>query len=285
VPTDPAQFEQWKQQRALGADEFIKMNKPQFMQQDTGGATRVLAVPGLGGPAQVVGGTERAKTMTPDAAARERRERDLTFQQNLAAARAAGTELAKNKVEAQAALPKAIVTAEDAIALMDLAIGDAKVEKGSVVIPKGGRQPAPGFSAYVGSGFTANLDVPLMRFVEGSDAASYERIQKQLEGQAFLSAFESLRGGGAIANAEGQQATAAMFRANKAQSEVEYIKAIREAQYHARRAVEAARKKADIGEAPPAAPAAPGAPAAGAGAGAMNPATMSDDELRRALGL
>ena len=127
--------------------------------------------------------------------------------------------------------------------------------------------------------------MPFARFAEGSPAASYERIQKQLEGQAFLSAFESLRGGGAIANAEGQQATAALFRANKAQSEVEYIKAIREAQYHARRAVEAARKKADIGEAPPAAPAARSAPAAGAGAGAMNPATMSDDELRRALGL
>jgi hypothetical protein len=281
VPTDPAQFEQWKQQRALGADEFIKMNKPQFMQQDTGGATRVLAVPGLGGPAQVVGGTERAKTMTPDAAARERRERDLTFQQNLAAARATGTELAKNKVEAQAALPKAIRTAEDAIAVMDLAVGDAKISKDGKKweVPEGKRAPAPGFESYVGMTL-----MPFARFAEGSPAASYERIQKQLEGQAFLSAFESLRGGGAIANAEGQQATAALFRANKAQSEVEYIKAIREAQYHARRAVEAARKKADIGEAPPAAPATPGAPA-GAPAGAMNPATMSDDELRQALGL
>jgi hypothetical protein len=97
VPTDPAQFEQWKQQRALGADEFIKMNKPQFMQQDTGGATRVLAVPGLGGPATTVGGTERAKTMTPDAAARERRERDLTFQENLAAAKARGKVWLKTK--------------------------------------------------------------------------------------------------------------------------------------------------------------------------------------------
>jgi hypothetical protein len=222
------------------------------------------------------GTTRRGQDITAETTRRgqditEQRERDLTFQQNLAAAKATGIELSKNKVEAQAALPKAIRTAEDAIAVMDLAIGDAKVEKGRVVIPKDGRRPAPGFEGYVGAG------IPGMRFLEGSDEASYERIQKQLEGQAFLSAFESLRGGGAIANAEGQQATAALFRANKAQSEVEYIKAIREAQYHARRAVEAARKKADIGEAPPAAPA--------AGAGAMNPATMSDDELRRQLGL
>jgi hypothetical protein len=180
-------------------------------------------------------------------------------------------------VEAQAALPKAIRTAEDAIAVMDLAVGDAKISKDGKKweVPEGKRAPAPGFESYVGMTL-----MPFARFAEGSPAASYERIQKQLEGQAFLSAFESLRGGGAIANAEGQQATAALFRANKAQSEVEYIKAIREAQYHARRAVEAARKKADIGEA---APATPGAPAVGAGA--MNPATMSDDELRRQLGL
>jgi hypothetical protein len=87
VPTDPAQFQQWKQRTALGADEFIKQNKPQFLTRDLGGTSEVMAVPGLGGPATAVGGTQRAKTMTPDAAARERRERDLTFQQNLAAAR------------------------------------------------------------------------------------------------------------------------------------------------------------------------------------------------------
>jgi hypothetical protein len=226
--------------------------------------------------------TRRGQNITSETTRRgqditERRERDLTFQQNLAAARATGTELAKNKVEAQAALPKAIRTAEDAIAVMDLAVGDAKISKDGKKweVPEGKRAPAPGFESYVGMTL-----MPFARFAEGSPAASYERIQKQLEGQAFLSAFESLRGGGAIANAEGQQATAALFRANKAQSEVEYIKAIREAQYHARRAVEAARKKADIGEA---APATPGAPAVGAGA--MNPATMSDDELRRQLGL
>jgi hypothetical protein len=110
-----------------------------------------------------------------------------------------------------------------------------KMAKNGKCLKVSGRQQ--GFESYVGMTL-----MPFARFAEGSPAASYERIQKQLEGQAFLSAFESLRGGGAIANAEGQQATAALFRANKAQSEVEYIKAIREAQYHARRAVEAARK-------------------------------------------
>jgi hypothetical protein len=273
VPTDPAQFEQWKQRTALGADEFIKQNKPQFMQQDTGGATRVLAVPGLGGPATTVGGTQRAKTMTPDAAAREKRERDLTFQENLAAARARGKVLAENKVEAERALPGAIATAEQTLTLIDEMIGDARVSKDGKKweVPKGGRDPAEGFTDYVGLGF------PGKRFLEGSDAASYERRQLQIEGKTFLEAFESLRGGGAITEVEGAKGQQAISRMNKAQSEVEYVKAARELQEVVRKGVDRARAKAGAGGA--------AVPAAGAGAGAMNPATMSDDELRRALGL
>jgi hypothetical protein len=271
VPTDPAQFEQWKQRTALGADEFIKQNKPQFMQQDTGGATRVLAVPGLGGPATTVGGTQRAKTMTPDAAARERRERDLTFQENLAAARARGKVIAENKVEAERALPGAIATAEQTLTLIDEMIGDAKVnpKTNKIEIPKAGRRPAPGFTDYVGAG------VPGMRFLEGSDAASYERRQLQIEGKTFLEAFESLRGGGAITEVEGAKGQQAISRMNKAQSEVEYVKAARELQEVVRKGVDRARAKAGV---------APGGGGGTAG-GASNPRLLSDDELRRQLGL
>jgi hypothetical protein len=247
VPTESVAFNQWKQSRTLGADEFIKQNKPQFMQQDTGGATRVLQVPGLGGPATTVGGTERAKTMTPEAAARERRERDLTFQQNLASAKATGTELAKNKVAAQAALPGAIATAEQTLSLINEMIGDAKVEKGKLVIEEGGRRPAPGFESYVGA--TA---MPFARLIEGSPAASYERRQLQIEGKTFLEAFESLKGGGAITEIEGAKGTQAISRMNKAQSEVEYVKAARELQDIVRKGVERARAKAGQGGAAPA---------------------------------
>jgi hypothetical protein len=255
VPTDPAGFSQWQQQTALGAKKFVEMNKPQFMQQDTGGATRVLAVAGLGGPAQVVGGTQVAKTMTPDAAARDRRERDLTFQQNLAAAKATGTELSKNKVAAELALPGALATAEQTLGLIDEMIGDARVSKDGKKweVPKGGRDPAEGFTDYVGLGF------PGERFLEGSDAASYERRQLQIEGKTFLEAFESLRGGGAITEVEGAKGQQAISRMNKAQSEVEYIKAARELQDVVRAGVERARKKAGVSGA---------APASGAGAGA-----------------
>jgi hypothetical protein len=190
----------------------------------------------------------------------ERRERDVDLQARIADARTRATETAKNKVAAEAALPSAIEGANEAVRLIDEMIGDARVSKDGKKweVPKGGRAPAPGFESYVGAG------IPGMRFVEGSDTAAFERRQLQIEGQKFLDAFASLRGGGAITEIEGQKATQAILRANKAQSEVEYIKAMREAQFHARRAVESARKKAGTEGA------APGAPAAGAGGVDMN---------------
>jgi len=199
----------------------------------------------------------------------ERRERDLTLQQNIASAKTFGTELAKNKVAAAAALPGAIETATQMLNNIDEMIGDARVSKDGKrwEVPKGGRKPAPGFEDYVGTTL-----LPFARLVEGSPAASYERRQLQVEGRAFLEAFESLRGGGAITEIEGQKATQAINRMNKAQSEVEYVKAARELQDIVRKGVERARAKAGGGAAIPA-------------AGGMNPATMSDDELRRALGL
>jgi hypothetical protein len=109
--------------------------------------------------------------------------------------------------------------------------------------------------------------------LEGSDAASYERRQLQIEGKTFLEAFESLRGGGAITEVEGAKGQQAISRMNKAQSEVEYVKAARELQEVVRKGVERARTKAGV------------APGGGAAGGASNPRLLSDDELRRQLGL
>lgn len=192
------------------------------------------------------GTTRRGQDITAQTTRRgqdltELRERDLLLQQNLAAAKATGTELAKNKVAAAAALPGAVATAEQTLALIDEMIGDARVnpKTNKIEIPRGGRQPAPGFESYVGA--TA---LPFARFVEGSPAASYERRQLQIEGKTFLEAFESLRGGGAITEIEGAKGQQAISRMNKAQSEVEYIKAARELQDVVRKGVERARAKA-----------------------------------------
>lgn len=169
-------------------------------------------------------------------------EMDPTRQGQVSAAKAGGAETGKSSAQAAANLPSAIQTANEAITLIDEMVGKAPVvDKSGKVIEKG-TAPHPGFSSYVGATLT-----PGMRFLEGSDAASYEVRQKQIEGQAFLEAFRSLKGGGSITEKEGEKATAAITRMNKASSEKEYIQAARELQQILRTGVENAKKKAARG--------------------------------------
>jgi len=79
IPTDPMLFQQWKQQNALGATKYIEQNKPTYQTRNLGGTTDTIALPGLGGPAQVVSSMQN--TVSPDAslsAATQRRGQDLT---------------------------------------------------------------------------------------------------------------------------------------------------------------------------------------------------------------
>lgn len=78
---------------------------------------------------------------------------------------------------------------------------------------------------------------------------------QQLQGQAFLQAFESLKGGGQITEIEGQKAENAMARLQRAQSTEAYLEALNELKSILQRAVE----RAPQGALPPttSAPAAP----------------------------
>jgi hypothetical protein len=168
-------------------------------------------------------------------------EMDPTRQAGIAQAKAGGAETGKAAAKAAADLPNAIDTANQAIALIDEMIGDTTVNnRGQIVYSK--NRPIAGFEDYVGASWR-----PGMRLVEGSDAASYEVRQKQIEGQAFLDAFETLKGGGQITEKEGEKATVAKSRMNKATSEVEYIKAARELQEVLREGVKRAKAKATRG--------------------------------------
>jgi hypothetical protein len=62
----------------------------------------------------------------------------------------------------------------------------------------------------------------------GSDAESFATQLKQLEGQAFLEAFNTLRGAGAISEKEGEAATQAYANLSKSQSEVQFKKNVAE---------------------------------------------------------
>jgi len=175
----------------------------------------------------------------------QRMQYDPQLQANIAEAKAAGEFMGKNKATAAAALPSALEAAKEGIRLIDEMVGKAPVVKDGKVIEKG-TAPHPGFKNYVGAAL-----VPGMRFVEGSDTASFEVRQKQIEGKAFLEAFQTLKGGGAITEKEGEKGTAAIMRMNKASNEREYTAAARELQGVLRTGMDRARAKAGGASAAP----------------------------------
>lgn len=280
IPADPAGFNQWKQQAALGLSRYMELNKPQFFQQDLGGTKQITAVPGMGGTATVVPGSvgtvtpTQAQLMT-DARDRERikqegqrlglegrrvavleenqrRDADPAFQQRMAAAKVTGEAIAKGDVAAQQALPKIISRAEEGLRLIDEMVGKQEVRdtKGKVIQPA--TKPHPGFGQAVGAGLP-------FRFIPGTSEADFQARFDQLKGASFLEAFEALKGGGAITEKEGAKATDAINRMSLSQSEGEFMSAARDLQEVIRKGVANAQRKATTGgAAPAAAPAAAG---------------------------
>jgi hypothetical protein len=190
---------------------------------------------------------------------RERLQKDFdpVLQSNLANAKQYGEMLGKNRAVAEQALPGALVAAEEGIRLIDEMVGQVPIKNAEgKIINADKTKPHPGFKNYVGAAL-----FPGMRFVEGSDTASYEVRQKQIEGKAFLEAFQALKGGGSITEKEGEKGTQAIMRMNKASKESEYIAAARELQNILRTGMDRARAKA--GQTSPVV--APSAPAANLG--------------------
>lgn len=84
----------------------------------------------------------------------------------------------------------------------------------------------PGFSAVVGQPNIFKGQVPFVGPLPGSPAASAQARIDQIKGKNFLQAFESLKGGGAITQIEGEKATEAIARMNQAQSEKDFKAAL-----------------------------------------------------------
>lgn len=77
-----------------------------------------------------------------------------------------------------------------------------------------------------------------------TDAARVQGKMDQLQGQAFLQAFNSLKGGGAITEVEGLKAERAIARLNAAQSEADYKSALKDLRDVIETGRQNARKKA-----------------------------------------
>ncbi len=238
----------------LGTDKFMEMNKPQLTNVDLNNKVVSQLVEPLTGKVTKV--SEMIKGMTPGEAKRialeDRRvavleknairDADPVFQQQMAAARATGEAIAKGDVAATQALPKVITRADETIRLIDEMIGVRDSKTGKLIQ---GSKPHPGFKAAVGMGDIWTLGIPgVAQVTPGTDAAGFKSRFEQSTGQSFLEAFESLKGGGAITEAEGKKATSAINRMSLSTSEDEFIRAAMDLQDVVRTGVANAQAKA-----------------------------------------
>jgi len=164
-------------------------------------------------------------------------------------ARPAPTAAVVKERQAAERLPEAIAMNNDAIRKIDEMIGG--VDSKGNPLPGAKGKPHPGFTGAVGAGLG-------MQYVPGTEARGFKARHEEVLGQAFLDAFEALKGGGAITEVEGQKATAARTRMNLATSEREYMDAAREYQGVLKRGIENARSRIQrSGGTPPPSPSTP----------------------------
>lgn len=156
------------------------------------------------------------------------------YQAQKAASIAGAREKAQLQAKGAADLPNVIMQGETTIGLVDDLLKH------------------PGFKLSVGKSAPIGK---IQSMIPGTDAASFDIALTQLKGKQFLEAFESLKGGGQITQIEGEKATQAMSRMEKANSEEEFIKASREFQGILRNGINRAKLRA--GQQPTQAPAAP----------------------------
>lgn len=82
------------------------------------------------------------------------------------------------------------------------------------------------------------------KVIPGSPEADFISRMNQIEGEAFLQAFDTLKGGGAITEAEGNKATQARLRMSRATSEKDFIAAANDFEDVVRTGLERQRKQA-----------------------------------------
>ena len=160
------------------------------------------------------------------------------IQAKLAAARAGGTETGKATAQAAIALPSAVATGEEAIRKIDALVGSAPVLNAEGKVIQAGTKPHAGFGQSVG------LGIPGLKYIPGTSAADFNARLNEVQGGAFLQAFNTLKGGGSITETEGTKATQAINRMSTAQSEKEFNIAAREYQDVIRTGIARAKAKA-----------------------------------------
>lgn len=131
----------------------------------------------------------------------------------------------KAQAEAQNALPEAVSTAEHMLSTIK------------------GVRTHTGRNDWGATGWGAVLPI-IGNGIPGSEGRGFVGMVDQLKGQAFLDAFQRLKGGGAITDIEGQKATDAMARLDRAQSKENFDTALNDLEEIVRGGLARAKAKA-----------------------------------------
>lgn len=237
---DPAWVQQALARTMSQSEQFDMLYRQQMMQLQQ--ERMNLDRSGLSAPQQSSQGyfqTDKAgnvrMTVGPDGKPLMPVTLDASGQGAVAQAKARGTAQGKAQVENEQGFGQAEATANQILGVIDQAIS----------------HPGRGYATGASS---------MLPILPGTNAADFNAVLDQIKGQAFLQAFESLKGGGQITEVEGQKATQAIARLDRAQSEGEFVKSLEELRGIVASGLERARRKAgaagqvDSGSAAPAAP-------------------------------
>ncbi len=230
-PNPEATFRQGGEKPAIGPMDVMK---GRFEGWYTGATPTGGAIPagGVGGGMPSVGGVSTGGAPTGGFGG-------LPPQAAIEANKQITVDRLKRQQEYAEKAPAAIEQMGQTLRNINDLIGDTRVENGKVVYGK--QKPHPGFESAVGISAA-----PLSGFIPGTSTTDFKERMAQIKGQAFLQAFENLKGAGQITEIEGAKATAALNRMSLSQSEAEFIKAAREFEENVTKGMELARKRAGI---------------------------------------
>lgn len=210
---DPAWVQQALARTMSQSDQFDMLYKQHMMN-------------GLSAPQQSSAGffqTDKAgnvrMTMGPDGKPLMPVTLDASGQGAVAQAKARGTAQGKAQVENEQGFGQAEATANQILGVIDQAIGHSSRESST--------------------GWESMLPV-----LPGTGRADFQSLLDQIGGQAFLQAFESLKGGGQITEVEGQKATQAIARLKTNQRDATFLASLQELRDVVSKGLERARRKA-----------------------------------------
>lgn len=206
MPGDPAKLKQWLTtigaQNAQTAEQALKLVTPQVDFLNTGGAQVPVNKNPLSGPVgPMTGVTPVANTMTAEQVA-DRPLKKLQAENLRGEIAKRGNELNDAALKQQAA----ISTGQDTLGVIDKALTH------------------PGLP--IATGVQGTVDP--RNYIPGTRAKDFQSVLDQIKGQAFMQAYQNLRGGGQITEVEGKKATDAIARLNTTQSTEEFKNSLNE---------------------------------------------------------